>query len=79
MTRCPARLDRADHAAPRTERESAPFGPRRRFAKTNVNPNVNLMELDVSGSVAWYVAMLVAGLVTGVVVAWLRRGKKRED
>jgi len=37
------------------------------------------MELDVSGSVAWYVAMLVAGLVTGIVVAWLRRGKKRED
>jgi hypothetical protein len=40
----------------------------------------NTMELDVGGSsAAWYVAVLAAGLVTGLVIAWLRGETKRDD
>lgn len=36
------------------------------------------MDLDV-GSPAWYVAVLVVGLVTGLIIAWIRRETGRDD
>ena len=37
-----------------------------------------LMDLEV-GSALWYIAVLVAGLVTGLVIAWLRRRRDRSE
>ena len=36
------------------------------------------MDMDF-GSAPWYIAILIAGLVTGIIIQWMRREMNRDE